>query len=190
MGCCPSLGLGKDQEEEDTPAPLQSDDTTREVAVTGDNSQYSICIECRVPEGDVKQRLGSFQGQSLSSVGSRGALWTGSRQMPVKATLRLKKSVPHCWNTSDSQHSQHCKLLEKLEIKCSAQPEDFIGLPTSMLSEIIDHAILKKARAVATDHPLSTFFHVLPSRRRYRCIKCKTSHYSFVPVAIRMLNAK
>ena len=67
-------------------------------------------------------------------------------------------------------------------------------LPTPMLSEIIDHAILKKARAVATesDHPLSTFFHVLPSRRRYRCIKCKTSRYSrsFVPVAIRMLNAK
>ncbi len=57
-----------------------------------------------------------------------------------------------------------------------------------------DHAILKKARAVATesDHPLSTFFHVLPSQRRYRCIKRKTSCYSrsFVPVAIIMLNAK
>ena len=68
------------------------------------------------------------------------------------------------------------------------------GLPTPMLSEIIDHAILRKACAVATesDHPLSTFFHVLPSRRRYRCIKCKTSRYSrsFVLVAIRMLNAK
>ena len=49
-------------------------------------------------------------------------------------------------------------------------------------------------RVVATesDHPLSTFFHVLPSQRRYRCIKYKTSRYSksFVPVAIRMLNAK
>ena len=59
---------------------------------------------------------------------------------------------------------------------------------------IIDHAILKKARAVATEseHPLCTFFHVLPSRRRYPYIKCKTSRYSrsFVPVAIRMLNAK
>ncbi|KAK2183967.1 hypothetical protein NP493_288g00020 [Ridgeia piscesae] len=68
------------------------------------------------------------------------------------------------------------------------------GLPTPKLSEIIDHAILKKARAVATesDHPLSKFFHVLPSQRRYRCIKCKTCRYSrsFVPVAIRMLNAK
>ena len=43
-----------------------------------------------------------------------------------------------------------------------------IGLPTPMLSEIIDHAILKKARAVATesDHPLSTFIHVFPSQRR------------------------
>ena len=65
---------------------------------------------------------------------------------------------------------------------------------TPKLSEIIDHAILKKARAVATesDHSLSTFFHVLPSQRRYRCIKCKTCRYSrsFVPVAIRMLNAK
>ncbi|KAK2189868.1 hypothetical protein NP493_95g05039 [Ridgeia piscesae] len=67
-------------------------------------------------------------------------------------------------------------------LKISHVSAKIIGLPTPKLSEIIDHAILKKARAVATesDHPLSTFFHVLPS------------HYSrsFVPVAIRMLNAK
>ena len=79
-------------------------------------------------------------------------------------------------------------------LKISHVSAKIIGLPTPKLSEIIDHAILKKARAVATesDHPLSTFFHVLPSQRRYRCIKCKTSRYSrsFVPVAIRMLNAK
>ena len=79
-------------------------------------------------------------------------------------------------------------------LKISHVSAKIIGLPTPMLFEIIDHAILKKARAVATesDHPLSTFFHVLPSRRRYRCMKCKTSRYSrsFVPVAIRMLNAK
>ena len=78
--------------------------------------------------------------------------------------------------------------------KISHVSAKIIGLPTPKLSEIIDHAILKKARAVATesDHLLSTFFHVLPSQRRYRCIKCKTSRYSrsFVPVAIRMLNAK
>ena len=79
-------------------------------------------------------------------------------------------------------------------LKISHVSAKIIGLPTPKLSEIIDHAILKKARAVATesDHPLSTFFHVLPSQRRYRCIKCKTSRYSrsFVPVAIRMLNTK
>ncbi|KAK2161792.1 hypothetical protein NP493_1559g00026 [Ridgeia piscesae] len=79
-------------------------------------------------------------------------------------------------------------------LKISHVSAKIIGLPTPKLSEIIDHAILKKARAVATesDHPLSTFFHVLPSQRRYRCIKCKTCRYSrsFVPVAIRMLNAK
>ena len=77
-------------------------------------------------------------------------------------------------------------------LKISYVSAKIIRLPTPNLSEIIDHAILKKARAVATesDHPLSTFFHVLPSQRRYRCIKCKTSRRSFVPVAIRMLNAK
>ena len=79
-------------------------------------------------------------------------------------------------------------------LKISHVFANIIGLPTPMLSKIIDHAILKKARAVATesDHPFSTFFHVLLSQRRYRCIKCKTSRHSrsFVPVAIRMLNAK
>ena len=79
-------------------------------------------------------------------------------------------------------------------LKNSHVSAKIIGLPIPKLSEIINHAILKKARAAATesDHPLSTFFHVLLSQRRYRCIKCKTSRYSrsFVPVAIRMLNAK
>ena len=73
-------------------------------------------------------------------------------------------------------------------LKISHVSAKIIGLPTPTLSEIIDHAILNKARVVDTesDHPLSTFFHVLPSQRRYRCIKCKTSRYSrrFVPVAI------
>ena len=86
------------------------------------------------------------------------------------------------------------RLSKRILYKISHVSAKIIGLPTPKLSEIIDHAILKKARAVATesDHPLSTFFHVLPSQRRYRCIKCKTCRYSrsFVPVAIRMLNAK
>ena len=77
-------------------------------------------------------------------------------------------------------------------LKISHVAAKFIGLPTQMLSQMIDHAILKKARAVAaaSDHPLLTYCHVLPSRRRYRCIKFKTARYSrsVVPVAIRMLN--
>ena len=64
---------------------------------------------------------------------------------------------------------------------------------TSYINKVFS-TILKKARAVATesDHPLSTFFHVLPSHRRYLCITCKTSRYSrkCVPAAIIMLNAK
>ena len=87
----------------------------------------------------------------------------------------------------------YCSICNRL-LKISHVSAKIIGLPTPKLSEIIDHAMLKKARAVATesDHPLSAFFHVLPSQRRYRCIKFKTSRYSrsFVPVAIRMLNAK
>ena len=81
------------------------------------------------------------------------------------------------------------RLLKMLNVSAK-----IIGLSKPKFSEKIDHAILKKARAVASEseHPPCTFFHVLPSQRRYRCIKCKTSRYSrnFVPVAIRMVNAK
>ena len=57
-------------------------------------------------------------------------------------------------------HIYNCMWL----LKISHVSAKIIGLPTPKLSEIIDHAMLKKARAVATesDHPLSTFFHVLP----------------------------
>ena len=79
-------------------------------------------------------------------------------------------------------------------LKISHVSAKIVGLPTPMLSERIDHAILTKAHTVTTesDHPLSTFFHVLLSQSKHRCIKCKISRYSrsFVPVAIRMLNAK
>ena len=49
----------------------------------------------------------------------------------------------------------------------------------------ISHVSAKIIGLIESDHPLSTFFHVL-------CIQCKTSRYSrsFVPVANRMLNAK
>ena len=44
---------------------------------------------------------------------------TGLREMSLNSTLWLRKSVPHYWKPSGSQHSQQCKLLEKLVVKCS-----------------------------------------------------------------------
>ncbi|KAK2177640.1 hypothetical protein NP493_588g01017 [Ridgeia piscesae] len=62
-------------------------------------------------------------------------------------------------------------------LKISHVAAKIIGLSTPMLSLMIDHAILKKARAVAaeSDHPLFTYVHVLPSRKRYRYIKCNAT---------------
>ena len=93
----------------------------------------------------------------------------------------------------------YCSIIEPLMMYCSTWyypalsmsnrtrllrishfAAEIIRLPTPILSQMIDHAILKKARAVAdeSDHPLFTYFHDLPSRRRYHCIKCKTARYS------------
>ena len=60
-------------------------------------------------------------------------------------------------------------------LKISHHAGKIIDLPKPMLSQTIDHVILKKARAVAaeSDHPLFTYVYVLPSR----CIKCKTARY-------------
>ena len=91
--------------------------------------------------------------------------------------LRLYRSITYC---SICYYAALSMKNRNRLLKISHVSAKIIGIPTPMLSEIIDHAILKKAHAVATesDHPLSTFFHVLPSQRRYRCIKCKTSRYS------------
>jgi len=62
--------------------------------------------------------------------------------------------------------SNHTKLL-----KISHVAAKFIGLPSPMLSEVIDCAILKKAVVAECDHPLFIYFHVHLSRSRYRCIK-------------------
>jgi len=66
-------------------------------------------------------------------------------------------------------------------------------LPTPMLSETIDRAIfLREVRTVAadSDHPHHTYVHVLPSGRRYRCMKWKRvwNSRSFVLAVITMLN--
>ena len=70
--------------------------------------------------------------------------------------------------------SNHARFL-----KISHVVAKIIGLPTPMLSEMIDHAILKKARAVAgeSDHPLFTYFHAFASKQK-PFMKCKAARYS------------
>ena len=70
-------------------------------------------------------------------------------------------------------------------LKVSNTAAKIIGLPTPSLSQLCEAATLRKARALAadTDHPLNEHFCVLPSGRRYRCIKCRKARFgkSFVP---------
>ena len=58
-----------------------------------------------------------------------------------------------------------------------------IGVPTPMLSEMID----EDSVAEDSDHPLFTYFHVLPSGRRYRCIKCKRARFTTRVMCLRRL---
>ena len=163
-------------------------------------------VMAKVIPGLLKVRLPRRQG-GQGGVGRGGACYSRAKEVPAatvrssKVTsfyvdpllLRLYRSIiePLITYCSICYYPALSVKNRNRLLKISHVSAKIIGLPTPMLSEIIDYAILKKARAVTTesDHPLFTFFHVLPSRRRYRCIKCKTSRYSrsFVPVAIRML---
>lgn len=79
-------------------------------------------------------------------------------------------------------------------LKVAHVASKIIGLPTPSLSDLNGRATLRKARAIAadTDHPLHSYFELLPSGRRYRCIKCSKTRYSgsFVPQAVKALNGK
>ena len=52
---------------------------------------------------------------------------------------------------------------------------DIICLPTPLLSELIDRAMVRKANAVAADpdHQLQSYSRLLPSGRMDRCTKTK-----------------
>ena len=77
-------------------------------------------------------------------------------------------------------------------LKISHTASKIIGRPTPVLSELADNTIVRKARAITADvnHPLYSCFEMLPSGRRYRCLKCSKLRFSksFVPTAIRKLN--
>jgi hypothetical protein len=67
-----------------------------------------------------------------------------------------------------------------------------IGKPVESFEKIHKQRTLKFAKKITQDpsHPLSSEFHIMPSRRRYRIPKLKTNRFknSFIPCAIRFLN--
>ena len=66
-------------------------------------------------------------------------------------------------------------------IKVSQSAAKIIGFSVPLLSELTDRAVLRKAVTMAGDtvHPLNNCFELLPSGRRYRCVKCKSVGYVF-----------
>ena len=67
-----------------------------------------------------------------------------------------------------------------------------IGCPLPSLSDIYNSRCLSRARNILKDstHPGFHLFDLLPSGRRYRCIKTRTNRFkdSFFPRAITTLN--
>ena len=65
------------------------------------------------------------------------------------------------------------------------------GLPP--LDSIYNLRIRRKARSIISDstHPAGHLFQLLPSGRRYRCLRCKSNRLmnSFYPSAIRSVNS-
>ncbi|XP_072771052.1 uncharacterized protein [Nerophis lumbriciformis] len=70
--------------------------------------------------------------------------------------------------------------------------QKIIGRPLPSLTDIYTSRCLNRASAIIKDstHPGSDLFHLLPSGKRYRCIKTKTNRLknSFFPRAITILN--
>ncbi|KAK7106744.1 uncharacterized protein [Littorina saxatilis] len=72
------------------------------------------------------------------------------------------------------------------------QAEKVVGVQFPSLDELVHKRTATKARKVVEDesHPLHDQFALMPSRRRYRAAKCRTSRMrkSFIPSAISVLN--
>ncbi len=87
-----------------------------------------------------------------------------------------------------------CTVAEKerlLRVVKAAQK--IIGSPLPSLMDIYTSRYLNRARVIIKDssHPGSDLFELLPSGRRYRCIKTRTNRFknSFFPKAITTLNS-
>ena len=85
-----------------------------------------------------------------------------------------------CWYVSVNLHSK--KLLNNIVKVCSKT----VGIEQKSLHNIFNHIVQKKAR----NHALSMCYELLPSGRRYRCLKVKPcTQKSFIPYSIRLLNS-
>ncbi|XP_055490207.1 uncharacterized protein LOC129696376 isoform X2 [Leucoraja erinacea] len=71
--------------------------------------------------------------------------------------------------------------------------ERSIGVSLPSVQELFQSRCLKKAQRIAKDklHPLHTHLDLLPSGKRYRSIKARTTRLlnSFLPQAVRLLNS-
>ena len=71
--------------------------------------------------------------------------------------------------------------------------QEIVGCPLNTLEFLHSSRCLKKAQGIVKDisHPGHSLFHMLPSGRRFRSIKSRTSRLnnSFYPTAVAALNA-
>uniref|UniRef100_A0AAR2L374 Reverse transcriptase domain-containing protein n=1 Tax=Pygocentrus nattereri TaxID=42514 RepID=A0AAR2L374_PYGNA len=72
--------------------------------------------------------------------------------------------------------------------------QKIIGCPLPSLMDIYTSRCVSRAKRITMDssHPGSVLFDLLPSGRRYRCIRSRTNRlkYSFFPKAITLLNSQ
>ena len=101
-----------------------------------------------------------------------------------------------CWDW-DGRGSQAAKPGVRVKKKNSLQKivplsSKIVGKPQRDLGQFCKQHVLRKANSIlASDyHVLKTMFEFLLLGRRFRCPLCKTnrSKFSFIPVAIRLLN--
>ena len=90
-----------------------------------------------------------------------------------------------CWFGNSSVEAK-CKISRVIKI-CSK-----LGVTELPLEEIYRKCLQQRCKIIRTDdsHPLHNLYVMLPSGRRLRSLKCRTSRYSksFVPSSIRILN--
>jgi hypothetical protein len=90
-----------------------------------------------------------------------------------------------CWYGNSSAESK-CKISRIIR-SCSK-----LGIDNMSLEEIYTKSAIQRCKVIVNDetHPLHNLYNMLPSGRRMRSLKCRTTRYSksFVPASIRLIN--